>query len=185
MRQNRATAPFIATATLAFALATPSLAATPRTFPVQGHGSLVLDVPASWTSTVEQDADMEIASIKIVPPKGNDPVIRITAVWSVAKDASFNTPENLKRLLQRDQLELANGVVDHDAPISAIDGPFAHGAWFTATEKPSRDDAPAYIHRARAAVGDLMLVVSIASKEKASPAIEEALAMLSGARQAP
>ena len=170
--------------TLAVAIATPSLATTPRSFPIQGHGSLLLDVPASWTSTVEQEPDMEISSIKIVPPKGND-VIRITAVWSVEKDASFNAPENLERLLRRDQLELANGAVDQDAPTVPIDGAFAHGAWFTATEKSFGGDAPAYIHRARVAVGDLMLVVSIASRDKDPAAIQEALAMLSGARQAP
>jgi hypothetical protein len=171
--------------TLAVALATPSLATTSRSFPIQGHGSLVLDLPASWTATVEQEPDMEIASIKIVPPKGNDSVIRITAVWSVAKDASFNAPENLKCLLQRDQLELASGAADLDAAVRPIDGPFAHGAWFTAAEKPSGNDAPAYIHRARVAVGDLMLVVSIASRGNDPAAIQDALAVLSGARQAP
>jgi hypothetical protein len=154
-----------------------------RTFPLPQHGKLILAMPASWQQDVRQPRANLPPTITLTPRQGDEFKILITPIWSPQKDPTFNRPDKVKRLVENDLSGMLPGAVEQNVPLRQFTGTSGTGYYFQVTDKaPAPGDFP-YAVRAGIGVGDLLLSVTVLSRQKNAKAVAATIDMLRGARQ--
>ena len=159
-----------------------------RTYAVPGAGSLALHVPEGWRDSVEAFQGTPMRSITFRPPSGDDFAIKITAGDTPGGQSDFNSPARMRRLVELEGQQLLATAVEQTLTVETLAGPRVSGYHYTLSDKssvgqPPRPDDYPYLTRGMAATGTLLVVFSIFTRDKNSPARQAALAMLAAARQ--
>lgn len=154
-----------------------------RSFTLPQHGTLVLKTPLSWQQSVRQPATDLPPTIKLTPESGGEFKVLVTPLWNPQQDPTYNAPDKIKALLERDLASMLPGAVEKQVEIRPIDGAAGSGYYFRATDRaPKAGDYP-HALRAGVGVGDLLLSVTVLAKTPDSPAFAATLRMLEEARQ--
>lgn len=156
-----------------------------RAYTVPDHGSLELQVPASWKDDVQQPPDRLPPTITLRTVTGPEIEIHVTPLWSPTSDKGFNDPARVRQLVESDRQEIASEAAEKEIAIVSLEGAEAHGYYFMATDKSPKPGEYEYLVRAGISVGDLLLSTTILSHEKNSAAMQDALAALKNARVIP
>lgn len=173
---------FIAVLALAWFSPADAEDKTPREFAVENHGVLEFSAPKSWKMTTRPAQKDMPSAIELSPGSGRAFMLLIMPMWSPTGDASFNSQEKMKQLMEAEKKHLAPRAEESDLLIDSFGGPQVKGFYVFASDKAPRPGEFKYLVRACAAVGDLMLSVTFLSNEKESEAMDDALALLRGVK---
>ena len=149
-----------------------------RNFKIPQHGELILSVPSSWEQNIRQPSNELPPTITFSPDKGDEFKVLITALWSPKKDKDFNKSQNIKRLIENDLRGMLPRAVEKDVEIKKITGVDGEGFYFLVTDKTPEPDGYPYAIRAGVGVGDLLLSVTVLSRDKTSIGITATIAAL-------
>lgn len=163
---------------------------TARAFPVPGHGTLTLAVPAGWTAEAAQaEAPLPMA-VRLAPGRaGARFVALVTPVWDPdAPDdpARAETAQALAELARRKALE---GSVEKEIALEELVGSGVHGYWFTATDrsllgKEKGPDEWRSLVQGAAVVGELLVMFEVLD-DGPGPHRQAMLDVIRTARHAP
>jgi hypothetical protein len=149
-----------------------------REYWIPGHGTLVLNVPLSWREQTHQPPKGLPPTITLRPEEGTAFVVTITALWSAGGEQQFNSDEKIWTLIESDRDGMLPNAVESELPVRPIKGVFAHGYYYSATDKAPKPGDPAHVLRAEVATGNLLLSATMLSRQKDSEAVQEVLLML-------
>jgi hypothetical protein len=126
---------------LAGALAWSSVAAvsgpTRQQFPIPGHGSLSVEVPAEWRVSSVPLAKPPSLTLSIHPATGDAFELKMTTVWmdpAARKKPTRDSMQEGVRGVAKDALAQAE---EKDAPLVELKGKDTSGYYFSVTDKHS------------------------------------------------
>jgi len=154
-----------------------------HTLPIPGRGMLVVSSPLGWARQISQPPDEIASTIRFSSTAGQNFKIVMTAFWSPTNDTSFNSASNVRALVDDTIDELKPRLVEKKIPILELSGASGTGYYFSVTDKSPAPNEPKYLTQGAIAVDDLLLTFTVLTKEKPSAIINQALAMLRGARR--
>jgi len=137
-----------------------------KQYPIPGHGTLELDVPAATDALLDQPADGGPPAIAIRPQQGGDYGVIVVVSWREAGDNDFGSDTYLQRMLKEkvrpylDQLGLA------DIPLTRLSGGKNPGYACSMTDKalvgkPREPGNFPYLRQGVVTTGDLLLTYLI------------------------
>jgi hypothetical protein len=153
-----------------------------RIYPLPGHGRLELAVPAAWQEEVRRPPYNLPPTIMLRPSEGDAFLAMITPLWNLADLDDFNSDKAVKEAVELDMKETAVGAAEEELLIERIEGPRAYGYYFLASDKAPKPGEWKYALKGGVAAGDLLLSVTVLTREKDSPVFAEALEMLRSAK---
>jgi hypothetical protein len=149
-----------------------------REFWIPGHGTLVLNIPLDWSEQTHQPRKRLPPTITLRPEEGTEFVVTILVLWSIDGEQQFNSDEKIRAMLESDRDGMLPNAVESELPLHPIKAIFAHGYYYSATDKAPKAGDPAHILRAEVATGNLLLSTTMLSRKKDSEAVQEVLLML-------
>ena len=152
-----------------------------RQFPLPGHGSLQLDVPASWKDDVEQPPNQLPPTIRFEPKSGTPFEVVITPSWPPKKDTSPPSAEEMKRQVRLAAERVRPEAVEETIDLLELKGASGPGYYFSVTDRAPKPDEYRFMTEGVIRVGDLMVTFTILSNDGQSHIVSDALAMLKGA----
>ena len=160
----------------------PADAAERRSFPVPQHGDLVLSVPASWDHEIQQPPGNLPPTFVLTPRQGDDFQVLITPMWSFKNEPGFNSPQEIRGVIEANRVRMLPTAVERDVPLEQIQGKQGAGYYFFVTDK---DPGTGYLHMVSLGigVGDLVVITTILSRTRDSEGIRQTLKALQGAVQ--
>jgi len=154
-----------------------------RAFAVPGHGTLRLEVPAMWQTTLSDTGKGGPPTIQFAPISGGGFLLLVTPMGLAPTEGSRQDPEANRRLVEEWGAENLERAVEEDLPIFPIEGPQASGYGAKLTDSDPGPDEYLMVTFGAVAAGDLRVVFTILTHRADDPAIERGLAMIRGARQ--
>jgi uncharacterized DUF497 family protein len=154
-----------------------------KNYPIPGHGTLELNVPASWKVKVHKPQQDMPPTILFNPAKGNDFEVTISVMWSKTGEPGFNKQERVRTLVEEDGQKLLPNTVETKIALQEIKGVSNTGYYFSVTDKAPNPGEYRYMTRGAIGVGNLLLYTTILHRVKESESVKGALFMLSQARQ--
>jgi len=145
---------------LALAFAPGAFAAS---FEFPGHGTLTLDVPASWHAQLEQPGDDLPPTIRL---SDGDSLLLVTALWSPDDDKGFNDERKLHDLMEENGTQLLPSARESELTLSRVEGAACQGYYYFLTDKDPGPGEYEYLSRGGIGTGDLLLVVTYLSHAK-------------------
>jgi hypothetical protein len=154
-----------------------------RTFALPQHGALVLGVPNSWKQNVSQSSGDLPPTITLAPEKGDEFEVLITPLWSPKKDATFNKPDKVRKLIESELRGMLAGALEQSVVIQEFKGVYGTGYYFLVTDRAPKPGEYPYVVRAGVGVGDLLLSVTVLSRSKNTIGITSTIKALQEANQ--
>jgi hypothetical protein len=150
---------------------------------VTGRADLVLMVPEGWTQTIKGPAIAPTVTLSPRTQAGRraDCELLITAV--PVRDASFNKPDALKRMVEASGKAMLDGSKEKTLEVAELKGEAASGYVFTLTDKAPKPGEFEFVTEGCMGVGDLLLTVTILHHQKDAPQRGVAMEIVKGARQ--
>lgn len=177
---------FFASLALSLAFVLNASAAGPlrdRTLSIPGRGTLVLSSPHPWSPQTSQPPETLAPTIRFSSTAAQGFVVVITAFWSPTNDSSFNSPSQVRTLVEDTVDELEPWLVEKDIPILGLRGGSGTGYYISGTDKDTGPDDYKYLTQGAIAVDDLLLTFTVLTNEKNSTVVKDALDMLRNARR--
>jgi len=163
--------------------ADPPAKTEPRSFTIPQHGKLILNLPADWKREVREPSEDAPPTIVLSQRESDDFQVLITPLWSPTNNPSFNTPKEVKRLMEGDLKEMLTTAVEKKVKLLEFKAREGTGYHFLVTDKAPKPGEYPHAVRAGVGVGDLLLSVTILCRSKDSPAITSTIAALAEAEQ--
>jgi hypothetical protein len=110
---------------LTFLVASIALAGGPKTikkYPIPDHGTLELNVPASWKGEVHRPQGDMPPTILFKPATGDDFQVLVTVMWSKKGEPGFNSQEKVRALIEKDGQKLLLKTVETKIALQEIKG---------------------------------------------------------------
>jgi hypothetical protein len=162
--------------------AVPAAGALDRAFALPGRGTLIVNVPASWGFRTSKPGPMAPREVTFMDPAG-DHQVQLTLVPN---------PRVLKDRTVRSLVEAARDAarahaLETDVPLQDLKGAEGNGHYFSVTDKalvgkPPRENNWKYVDQGALMIGETLLVFSVFSNTKDSPAVASAFAAIREAR---
>ncbi len=156
-----------------------------KKYPIPNHGMIELNSPSSWKAKVHKPQENMPAIIIFNPAAGTDFQVTLTVSPEKKEESDFNSPERVKKLLEKEGRQLLPRIVETKIVLKEIKGVDHTGYSFSVTDKNVEPGEYRYMTRAVIGVGDLLLQVSILHRVKESGAVKEVFSMLRQAKQTP
>lgn len=156
---------------------------TMRTYPIPEHGTLELNVPASWKGNVHKPQENIPPTIIFDPAKGDDFQVMITVLWGQTGDQDFSSPDKVRSFVQKDGQKLLPNAVEGKIVLQEIKGANKTGYYFSITDKAPNPGEYRYMTRGAIGVGNLLLNFTILHRVRDSESIRHALSILREAKQ--
>ena len=102
-----------------------------------------------------------IPHLTFFPGQGDEFEVLITPLWNSRKDQSFNKPENVKTLIDKDLSSMLPGAVETEVPVQQFKRADGIGYYFLVTDRAPKPGEYPYVVRAVVGVDDLLLSVTI------------------------
>ncbi len=154
-----------------------------KKYPVPGHGTLELKIPASWKGEVHKPQANMPPTMMFNPPKGNDFEVIITVLWGKTGEQDFNSRERVRTLVEKDGQKLLPNAVETKIELQEIQGVDHTGYYFTVTDKAPDPGEYRYMTHGTIGVGDLLVIATVLHRVKGSESVNDALAILREAKQ--
>jgi hypothetical protein len=154
-----------------------------RKYPIPGHGTLELNVPASWKVEVHKPQENMPPTLIFKPTSGDDFQVLVTVLWSKKGEPDFNSPNKARAFVEKDGQKLLPNTVETKIELKEIKGVTHIGYYFSVTDKAPNPGEYRYMNRGVIGVGNLLLNATILHRVKESESVKDALSMLREARQ--
>jgi len=154
----------------------------PRTYALPGQGTLELPVPKSWRSESQPSPAQVPSTIALRPAEGEAFIVRITSIPNPPQSDGADGDARIKKAALVLSKVMAPTAVEKDLPLTQLNGPTAHGYYFTATDKAPKPGEYLCMTSAVVGVGDLLLSVTILHQSKDAEEVQQAIEMLKEAR---
>ena len=154
---------------------------TTRSYPLQGHGSLQLQVPESWQEIVRQAPNGLPPTIVFTLENGASFQMLLTPIYSMTKEMVLPKPGDIKMHLDFAAQAAKEQAVEKTIQIMELKGPSAIGYYFSATDRDPGAGEYKYMTQGMMRVGDLAPSFTILSNDEAKTAVADALSMLKNA----
>ena len=128
-----------------------------KKYPIPGHGTLELKVPASWKVKVHKPQEALPPTIIFSPAKGNDFEATISVMWSKTGEPGFNNQDRVRILVEKDGQKLLPNTVETKIALQEIKGVTNTGYYFSVTDKAPDPGEYRYMARGGIGVGDWVI----------------------------
>ncbi len=155
-----------------------------RRYQLADRGYLVLSVPAGWREQVHRpDAKMP-PTITFRSSSQQSFDVLVTPIWPLKSDAPPPTLDELKGNVLRAAKELGPQAVEKILDAVQLEGPYARGYFFKATDRAPKPGEYKNVTQGTVAVGNVRVTFTILTNDGQSKVVTSALGMLRGARLA-
>jgi hypothetical protein len=151
---------------------------SPRRYNLPEHGLLELRVPTGWTDRVGQPADRLPPTIGFGPKSGRSFKILLTPLWQLEGRKTPFTLRDVRKLVQSAADHVREGAVEKNIELKSLEGPGAHGYYFSATDSAPRPGEFKYLTQGTLTLGDIELIFSVLTNEGQNEIVKQALQML-------
>lgn len=155
---------------------------TTHRYPLPGHGSFALDVPAHWTNELRQPDGGQPPTIVLTQSSGPRFTVLVTPMF---QDIFELEPPDAEMLHQHVEA-LAAGTAEHATQkklaLHEIKGASGAGYYFTAELSSPKPDGFKYVTRGMLGVDKLVVKFIVLSDEGHEKIVDRVLTMLKGAR---
>ncbi len=155
-----------------------------KVYSVKDHGSLVLDIPATWLDSVGPARRMPGPTLALRPRKGKEFNIQMT-FFDHPEMKGYGGQEGLKGLIDAELDGMLKQAVEKEAKLLKLKGKKVDGIYYTVTDPAPKPGEFKYMTRAWVGTGDLIASVTVLAHKKNPRALKDALAMLESARHEP
>ena len=163
----------------------PSLAAAggleARSYPLPGHGSIQLQVPASWQGEIRQPPGELPPTIRFTMEDRSLFMLLLTPMFKVNDEMILPSPEGMREHLQRAVEAASQQAVEKNILIKELKGPSVTGYYFFATDRAPGPGEYKYMTQGLFRIGELAPMFTILSNDGAEAAVADALSMLENA----
>lgn len=155
-----------------------------RRYALPDHGSLRLGVPVSWRDELRQPQDRLPPTIVFTPKSGTSFQVLLTTLWQTTSDVPARSPEALRENVQRAADQAKSQAVENTIAVKKLEGSSGPGYYFSATDRAPGPGEYRHMTQGIVRVGDLTVTFTILTNDGGQGVVNDALAMLSGARHA-
>jgi hypothetical protein len=155
-----------------------------RTYKIPKHGMLEMVVPTEWKDYLKQPERDLPPTIHLVRENSDDFKMMITILWNQKGDKGYNSPDRMRRLLEKQGRNLVERSVEKTLSIKKLEGKEIVGYYFTLTDsRPGPGEDYKYATQGIAGMGELELIFSIFFNDKDSPYNAAGIEMVRSASQ--
>ena len=152
-----------------------------ESYPLPGHGTLLLTLPEGWHGEAHQPAGGLPPTITLAPKTGAAFQVLITAIWPMA--GSIATDEkSLRKGVEAAAAEIRSQAVESELAVRELNGVSGHGYYFRATDRAPKPDEFKYLAQGMVQVGEITLAFTVLTNDGQSGVVDSALQALSAAR---
>jgi len=155
---------------------------TLRHLAVPNRGQLELQAPASWRDKAEPIKGVGLPTITFHPVAGPEFEVLVSAIRGPA-GSDFNSQAKVREQVERAGQAVLPMAVETKLVIKELAGQTGKGYYFSVTDRAPKLGEYKYMTQGEIGVGDLLLTFTILSHEKEGKVLQDALAMLAGAKQ--
>ncbi len=155
-----------------------------RKIELPGHGTLLLNMPATWQQLKGNSMEGMPAVTIFRPEQGDDFEVQLLPLWSPNNDPGFNSQAEVKRLAEMDAGVVQATEAEKGARLKTFTGKSGTGYYYFDLYFAQRPGGPDQAMRASIAVRDLLVNVTVICRSKEAPVVAEVLQMLAGADKA-
>ncbi len=163
----------VLTAATVFAEAT-----APREYALGQHGSLQLNVPASWKDNVTQPPNGLPPTIAFVPANGAAFRVLLTPIWSDRSGAVLPVAAEIRKKVEQAAAQARAQVLDPEVTVQEMTGSTGIGFHYSATDRTPNPGEFKRMNQGMLRVGDLLISFTILSQDASDPVNRAAMAML-------
>ncbi len=153
-----------------------------RAFAVPGHGTLRLAVPAMWQTTLSGSSEGGSPTIEFAPISGGGFLVLVTPMGGVLTKELRDDPVANRRLVEAWGAEHLERAEEKELTPFPVDGAEARGHAVQLTDPSPEPGEFRVVTFGMVTIGDLRVGFTILTQSADHPAIEQALAMIRGAR---
>ena len=154
-----------------------------RKYPIPGHGTLELNVPAPWKGEVHKPRENMPPTIMFNPAKGNDFQVMITVLGGKTGEQDFNSQDKVRTFVEKDGQKLLANAAEGKIVLQQIKGVNNAGYYFSITDKAPNPGEYRYMTRGAIGVGNLFLNFTILHRVRDSQSVRDAISILREAKQ--
>jgi hypothetical protein len=159
--------------------------ATPQSFTLPGHGSLLLNVPAGWTAKMNQSSGGRPAMVSVGPASGAAFGVLITAVFGPTPDAGAPDDAKIRAFVASSAKSVEGQSVEGALSLKEFVGVSGRGYYFRATDKAPAAGEWKYLTQGMVKTGGIGLSFTILTNDGQGEIEKAALEMIRSAVQQP
>jgi hypothetical protein len=154
-----------------------------RKIVLSNHGELILKVPQSWKQSKGFGMEGMPAATFFTPEKGDEFEVQLLPLWSPDKKPGFNSPSELRRLVEMDAGVSQATEAEKEARISTIKGVSGTGYYYFDTVFAKSPGGPDQAMKGSIAIDDLMVNFTVTCRSKDAPIVAQLLKILTEAKR--
>ena len=148
-------------------------AAAPQSFVLPGHGTLLLNVPEGWASSLEQPKGGLPPTIGLREQSGASFVVRMTAIWSMAPNSAVPADATISSMVKSAAKDAESQSVERSLVVQSLVGGSGRGYYFRATDRAPKPGEWKYLTQGIIRTGGIALAFTILTND-GQAAIEKA-----------
>jgi hypothetical protein len=153
-------------------------AAAPQSFAMSGHGTLLLNVPESWNSSLKQPEGGLPPTIGFGAHSGASFVVMITAVWGTAPNAGIPEDATIRSMVAAAAKSAEAQSVESSLALQSLVGASGRGYYFRATDRAPKPGEWKYLTQGMIRTGTIALAFTILTNDGQAPIEKAALEMI-------
>jgi predicted Zn-dependent protease len=154
-----------------------------RNYPLPDHGSIEFQVPSNWEDSLSQPPNRLPPTIEFKQKAGHPFIMLITPMWPAKENITLPDGDNLRKSVQEAADRVASSAVEKNINIVELNGPSAHGYYFSLTDRAPKPGEYKYLTQGHVRVGDLMVIFTILTNDGQDNVISDGLALMKSAKQ--
>lgn len=135
-----------------------------RTYPVPGHGELILKVPGDWDVTylsLAEDKPPVITFYQTDNQKREVFQFNLSILWDDGFKRDIRNPENIKSLVTNVGESILESSEESELVLNSISGSDGQGYYFKLSDKAEKAGEYKYLAQGALSVGEVLLVFSL------------------------
>lgn len=144
----------------------PGLAtAAPQSFVMPGHGTLLLNVPEGWKSSLKQPPAGLPPTIGLGAQSGAPFVLLITAVWGTASDGGVPDDGKIRSIVASAAKSAEGQSVEGTLSVQNLVGTSGQGYYFRATDRAPKPGEWKYLTQGMIRTGAIALTFTVLTND--------------------
>ena len=152
-----------------------------RRYALPDHGSIQLNVPASWRDEIRQPPNRLPPTIVFKQRAGKPFDVLMTPIWPPKKDTSPLSAERMRQQVEQVLEHAKPQAVEKMIEVRELRGPVNLGYYFSATDRAPGPGEYKYMTQGMTRVGDLLVTFTILTNDGQGDIVNDALTMLKSA----
>jgi hypothetical protein len=154
--------------------------ATEKRYPLPGHGSLQLHVPAGWNDTVKQLPGAEPPTLDFAPAEGKPFIVTLLPLWQTRADQPLPDQTELRKQVEYSNNGMLPYAIEPDTNVRELGGTGNPGYYFSVTDNAPKPAGYKFMTQGRVRAGDLLIVFTVLTNEGQESVVRDTLAMMRG-----